>query len=209
MQFIKDLQWRYATKAMNGKAVDPQKIDNILEAVRLAPTSSGLQPFQVLVVKGSELKEKIKPIANNQSVITDCSHLLIFAAWADYTEERINSNFTNMHEVRGFSERWDNYRQFLIKTYVGRDAEANFTHAAHQAYIGFSFAIAAAAIEQVDSTPIEGFNPAALDELLELGKMGLKSVVLLPLGYRDTQNDWLLHMRKVRMPRENFIKELD
>lgn len=209
MQYIDDLNWRYATKAMNGVKINDSKIDNILEATILAPTSSGLQPFEVLVIKNSELKEKIKPVANNQSVITDCSHLLIFAAWDDYTEERINHAFKISTEIRGFNHDWDNYRKRLIDMYVGRDAKENFEHAARQAYIGFSFAIVAAALERVDCTPIEGFKPEAVDELLGLKEKGLRSVLLLPLGYRDENNDWLVNLKKVRKPKEDFIKELD
>lgn len=209
MSFIKDLNWRYATKAMNGLKVDDTKIDAILEATILAPTSSGLQPFEVLVIKNTELKEQIRPIANNQSVVTDCSHLLVFAAWEDYTEERINAAFEVSHAIRGFNQDWDNYRKRLLELYVGRDPKENFEHAARQAYIGFSFAIAAAAIERVDSTPIEGFSPEKLDELLSLKDRGLKSVLLLPLGYRDEKKDWLVDLKKVRKPEEDFIVELD
>ncbi|WP_417368006.1 nitroreductase family protein [Flavobacterium beibuense] len=209
MEFLEHLNWRYATKAMNGEKIADDKINRILEAVRLAPTSSGLQPFEVLVVKGEELKNKIMPVANNQTVIRDCSHLLIFAAWDNYTEERITETFKSMYAVRGFSEKWDEYRQFLIKSYVNRPAEVNYNHAAHQAYIAFSFAIAAAATEKVDATPIEGFNPAALDELLGLDKKGFKSVLLLPLGYRDEEKDWLLTMKKARKSKDELIKELD
>jgi nitroreductase/dihydropteridine reductase len=209
MQYINDLHWRYATKAMSGVKISDSKVDNILEATILAPTSSGLQPFEVLVIKNADLKEKIRPIANNQSVITDCSHLLIFAAWDDYSEERINHAFEVSTEIRGFNQDWDNYRKRLIELYVGRSAEENFEHAARQAYIGFSFAIAAAAFERVDSTPIEGFNPQAVDELLGLKEKGLRSVLLLPLGYRDENKDWLVNLKKVRKPKEDFIKELD
>ena len=104
MQYIDDFKWRYAAKAMNGEKVSDSIINNILEAIILAPTSSGLQQFEVLVIKNQELKEKIRPIANNQSVITDCSHLLVFAAWEDYTEERINHAFEVSTEIRGFNQ---------------------------------------------------------------------------------------------------------
>ena len=209
MQYIDDFKWRYAAKAMNGEKVSDSIINNILEAIILAPTSSGLQQFEVLIIKNQELKEKIRPIANNQSVITDCSHLLVFAAWEDYTEERINHAFKVSTEIRGFNQDWDNYRKRLLEMYVGRPAAENFEHTARQAYIGFSFAIAAAAAEKIDSTPIEGFSPEKLDELLELKKVGLKSVLLLPLGYRDENKDWLVNLEKVRKPKEDMIKELD
>jgi nitroreductase len=209
MQFLRHLNWRYATKAMNGKEVSADKIDTILESVILAPTSSGLQPYQVLVIKGKELKEKILPLANGQTVVTDCSHLLIFAAWDTYTEARVNRAFENMFEARGFNERWDGYRKYIIDLYVNRPAEENFVHTARQAYIGFGFAIAAAATEEVDATPMEGFDNDGLDALLGLREKGLRSVTLLPLGYRDVQTDWIVDMKKVRMPKDEFIIELD
>ena len=85
MELLDKLNWRYATKAMNGQKIPQEKINNIIEAISLAPTSSGLQPFEVYVVTNQEVKDKIKPIAWNQSVVSDCSHLLVFAAWDTYT----------------------------------------------------------------------------------------------------------------------------
>ena len=90
MELLDKLNWRYAAKAMNGEEVSQEKMDNIIEAASLAPTSSGLQPFEIIDITNPEVKAKIKTIAWNQSVITDCSHLLVFAAWDTYTEDRIN-----------------------------------------------------------------------------------------------------------------------
>ena len=210
MELLDKLNWRYATKAMNGQKIPQEKIDNIIEAISLAPTSSGLQPFEVFVITNQEVKDKIKPIAWNQSVVSDCSHLLVFAAWDTYTEERINKMFDLVNEVRGFkNEGWENYRQILLKGYPSRDPEINFNHAAKQAYIAFSQAITAAAFEQVDATPMEGFDANALDEILNLKEKGLRSCVLLPLGYRDTENDWLVNLKKVRKSREDLITEVE
>jgi nitroreductase len=210
MELLDKLNWRYAAKAMNGQKVPQQKIDNIIEAISLAPTSSGLQPFEVIVITNQELKEKIKPISWNQSVVTDCSHLMVFAAWDTYTEDRINKMFDLTNTVRGFkNEGWENYRQMLLGAYPQRDAEENFNHAAKQAYIAFSQAIAAAAFEEVDATPLEGFDPAALDEILGLKDKGLRSCVMLPIGYRDTENDWLVNLKKVRKPKSDLITEIN
>ena len=210
MELIDKLNWRYATKAMNRQVIPQEKINNIIEAISLAPTSSGLQPFEVYVITNQEVKDKIKPIAWNQSVVSDCSHLLVFAAWDTYSEERINKMFDLVNEVRGFkNEGWENYRQMLLKGYPPRDPEVNFNHAAKQAYIAFSQAIAAAAFEEVDATPMEGFDANALDEILNLREKGLRSCVLLPLGYRDTENDWLVNLKKVRKSREDLITEVE
>jgi nitroreductase len=209
MELLNALKWRYATKKMNGQAVSQDNVNAILEAVHLAPSSSGLQPFEIIVVTSSELKEKIKPIANNQSQITDCSHLLIFAAWDNYTKERINEVFARTVSERGVPvDSMDDYKNMLTSRYSSFSAEQNFTHAAYQAYIGFGIAIAAAAELKVDSTPIGGFDNAALDNLLNLEEKGLRSVILLPLGYRDTENDWLVNLKKVRTPKARFITEL-
>ncbi len=210
MELLEKLNWRYAAKAMNGQTVPQEKIDNIIEAISLAPTSSGLQPFEVLVITNQELKEKIKPISWNQSMITDCSHLLVFAAWDTYTADRINKQFDLTNTVRGFkNEGWENYRQMLLGNYPQKDAEENFIHTAKQAYIAFSLAIVAAAFEEVDCTPIEGFNPDALDEILGLREKGLRSCLMLPLGYRDAEKDWLVNLKKVRKSRKDLITEID
>ncbi len=188
------------------KAVPPEKVEQILEAIRLAASSSGLQPYEVLVITNKEVREKIKPIANGQSQITDCSHLLVFAAWDTYTAKRINDAFDMTEKIRNFtSESGTAYRQMLLKVYPARDAEINFTHAAKQVYIGLGTALIAAAYEEVDSTPMEGFDPQALDTILNLKEKGLRSVVLLPLGYRKADEDWLLNLKKVRRAKENFI----
>tara|TARA_R110002072_G_scaffold302779_1_gene488633 strand:+ start:1588 stop:2220 length:633 start_codon:yes stop_codon:yes gene_type:complete len=210
MELLDKLNWRYATKAMNGQKIPQEKIDNIIEAISLAPTSSGLQPFEVVMVTNQEVKDKIKPVAWNQSVVSDCSHLLVFAAWDTYTEDRINKMFDHVNDVRGFkNEGWENYRQMLLSNYPQRDPEVNFDHAVKQAYIAFSQAITAAAFEEVDATPMEGFDPAAVDELLGLREKGLKSCVLLPLGYRDAENDWLVNLKKIRKSKDDLITVID
>ncbi|PQJ81882.1 NAD(P)H-dependent oxidoreductase [Polaribacter glomeratus] len=210
MELLDKLNWRYAAKAMNGKKVSEDKIERILEAARLAPTSSGLQPFEIFVIKNQAIKEEIKPVAWNQSVITDCSHLLVFAAWDTYTEDRINHMFDLTNEIRGFkNEGWENYRQMLLGSYPQKDAEENFNHAAKQAYIAFSQAIIAAAYEGVDTTPLEGFDANAVDKILGLREKGLRSAVLLPIGYRQEDKDWLVNLVKVRKPMAELVTVIE
>jgi nitroreductase len=209
MSILENLNWRYATKKMNGTPVPQDKVDYILEAARLAPSSSGLQPFEIIVISNKELLEKVKGVANGQTQITDCSHLLVFAAWDTYTEERINEVFKRTNAERGLPDSaTDGYRNMLNGSYPNRPAEVNYNHAAKQAYISLGIAMAAAAELKVDATPMEGFNYPALDELLELKAKGLKSAVILPLGYRDEANDWLVKLKKVRTPKERFITEI-
>jgi nitroreductase/dihydropteridine reductase len=204
------LQWRYATKKMDpAKQVPADKVDRIVEAARLAPTSSGLQPFEIIVVTDPAVRAKIQAIAWNQAQITDGSHLMVFAAWDNYTVERINAMFDMTNDQRGFvNEGWENYRKMILSLYPGRDAQVNFEHAARQAYIGLGSALIAAAFEDVDSTPMEGFDPKALDEILGLSARGLRSVVILPLGYRAEEGDWLVNLKKVRRPLDQFVTQV-
>lgn len=196
MELLDKLNWRYAAKAMTGEKVPQNKIDRIIEAARLAPTSSGLQPFEIFVITNPDVKAEIKPIAWNQSVITDCSHF--------------NKMFDLTNDIRGFkNEGWENYRQMLLGMYPQKPAEENFNHAAKQAYIAFSQAITAAAFEEVDATPVEGFDPDAVDAILKLKEKGLRSAVLLPIGYRDTENDWLVNLVKVRKSTADLVTVID
>ncbi|MBU2913250.1 NAD(P)H-dependent oxidoreductase [Reichenbachiella agariperforans] len=209
MSLIEDLQWRYATKKMNGNTVPQEKLDYILEAARLAPSSSGLQPYQVFVISNKALQEKIKTVAWDQSQIIDASHVLVFAAWDGYTEEKIKSVFDKTLDERGLPhETMDDYRKNIWGLYEPLGQAWQAQHAAKQAYISFGLAIAAAAEQKVDATPMEGFLPPKVDELLELDKLGLKSALILALGYRDEENDWLVNMKKVRTAKEDFVTEL-
>ncbi|TCD00573.1 NAD(P)H-dependent oxidoreductase [Pedobacter frigidisoli] len=208
MSLIDALKWRYAVKKMNGQPVEQEKVDKIIEAALLAPTSSGLQPFKVIVVTNQELKEKIAPIAYGQTQVIDSSHVLIFAAQDNYTEEGIDAVFNRMNTERGLPlDATDAYKTQLKGMILTKSAEENFNHAARQAYIAFGIAIAEAALLKVDTTPMEGFNGPALDELLGLDKKGLKSVTLLPLGNRDEAGDWLVNLKKVRTPLNEFVIE--
>nr|WP_315252582.1 nitroreductase family protein [uncultured Flavobacterium sp.] len=209
MKLIEALNWRYATKKMNGQTVPQEKLDYILEATRLSPSSSGLQPYEIFVISNPELLETIKPFAWNQSQITECSHLLVFAAWDGYSLERITKVFDRTIAERGLpADTMDAYKERLWGMYEPLSQEWHANHAARQAYIALGVAMVAAAEQQVDATPMEGFSADELDKLLGLKELGLKSAVILPLGYRDTANDWLVNMKKVRTPKETFITEI-
>ncbi|PAW94397.1 NAD(P)H-dependent oxidoreductase [Mucilaginibacter sp. MD40] len=208
MSLIDDLKWRYATKKYDPtKKVSQKDVDKIIEAARLAPTSSGLQQFRVLVVSNQDIKEKLAPSSLNPEVMVDCSHVLVFAAWDRYTAERIDTIYDRITDERDLPRgRFSSYTDKIKNLYLNETAEENFVHTARQSYIAFAMAIAQAAELKVDSTPAEGFNNALVDELLNLKQKGLKSVTLLYLGYRD-ENDWLASMKKVRNPVEEFVIE--
>ena len=207
---LEHLDWRYATKKMDpAKAVPQEKVEAIVEAIRLAPTSSGTQPFELIVVTNPEVRQQISEAANGQTPITDGSHLLVFAAWDNYTEARIDEVAELNVQARGDLPLIGQYYGNLKDNYLPRDAETNYAHAARQAYIAVGFGLIAAAEQEVDSTPMEGFDPAAVDEILGLKERGLRSVVLLPLGYRDPTGDWLLPMAKVRKARDTMVTFVD
>lgn len=210
MSIIPALQWRYATKKMNGEKVSQQKINNIIESARLAPTSSGLQPFEMIVISNQSLKEKIKTVAYNQSQITDCSHLIVFAAWDHYSVERINHYFDHYEKERelpkGFS---DGYKNGVTKQLTSMSLERQFEHAARQVYIALGMALTEAGALQVDSIPMEGFINHELDKLLNLDEKELKSVVILPVGYRDAENDWQAELKKVRKTVDDMVTFID
>ncbi|MDB5261482.1 MAG: nitroreductase [Adhaeribacter sp.] len=209
MNLIQALNWRYAAKRMNGQKVSQAKIDNILEATRLSASSMGLQPYSILVVEDENRRKEIQKVAYNQPQIVEASHLLIFAAWDNITEAQINEYINNTIETRGVTpESLADFKNSLLNIANGNTPEQNYQWAARQAYIAFGTAIAAAATEEVDATPMEGFNAAALDELLNLKEKGLRSVTLLPLGYRDAEKDWLVSQKKVRREKADLFLEV-
>ena len=204
------LNWRYATKKMDATRIVPQeKVERILEAANLAPTSSGLQPFEIIVVTNPEVKARLRAVAFDQAQVTDGSHVLVFAAWDNYTTARIDAVIEQTHAERGTPMATLNaYYDGLKAQYLPRDAELNYQHAARQAYIAFGVALTAAAFEEVDSTPMEGFDPAQVDEILGLREKGLRSVTLMPLGYRAAEGDWLRGAKKVRKPMNELVTEV-
>jgi nitroreductase len=207
MSLIENLKWRHAVKAYDStKKVSEEDLNKILEASRLAPTSSGLQPFRVILVENQELREKLVPGALNPEVMRDCSHVLVFAAWDSYSAEKIDKVYDYHTEVRGLPRgRFSSYTDQLKVIYGAQTAEENFAHTARQTYIALGLAMAQAAELKIDSTPAEGFSTEVVDEVLGLKELGLKSVTLLYLGYRDAENDWLSNMKKVRIPMEEFV----
>jgi len=207
MNLIEDLKWRHAVKAYDPtKKVSEEDIDKIVEAARLAPTSSGLQPFHLLVVRDQAIKEQLVAGALNPDCMRDCSHVLIFAAWDRYTEERIDEIYDLTTDERGLPRgRFSAYTDKIKGIYLNETAEENHAHIARQTYIALGMALAQAAQLRIDTTPIEGFDNALVDEVLDLKAKGLKSVSLIYVGYADAEKDWLGTMKKVRQPKEEFV----
>ena len=206
MSLIEDLHWRHAVKAYDPtKKLSQEDLMKIVEAARLAPTSSGLQQFRLIVVGDQDLKEKMVAGALNPDCMRECSHVIVFAAWDEYTPERIDAIYYLTTDERGLVRgRFKRYTDMLKEKFGEMDKEEQYQHAANQAYIALGMALAQAAELRIDSTPIGGFDPKLVDELLDLPSKGLRSVCLLYLGYADPERDWMGQMKKVRNSMEEF-----
>lgn len=209
MSLIENLNWRHAVKAYDpNKKVSEEDIDKIIEAARLAPTSSGLQPFQMIVVRDQEIKNKLAEGALNPDCMRDCSHVLILAAWDNYTAERIDTVYDFTTDERGLPRgRFESYTNKLKEIYLNQPNELNFAHTARQTYIALGLALAQAAELKVDTTPAEGFSNEIVDQVLNLKEHGLKSVSLIYVGYANPEADWIGSMKKVRVPKDEFVIE--
>jgi nitroreductase len=208
MSIISALHWRYAAKRMNGMKIPKIKLDIILDAISLAPSSFGLQPYSVLVVENKEMLEKIKPLAMNQPQITEASSLLVFATWDKLTKEKINLYIEEMAEQRNVDvDSLKEVKQIIEAQLSNNDAD-NFIWSSKQTYIALGIALFAAAEAEIDSTPMEGFDKEKLDDLLNLKELGLKSSVLMTLGYRDIKTDYLVNLKKVRRDKEKLFIQI-
>ncbi|PSK89246.1 NAD(P)H-dependent oxidoreductase [Taibaiella chishuiensis] len=206
MELIEKLNWRYAAKRMNGKKIPAEKLDHILEAIRLSASSAGLQPYKVLVISDAATKEKLKAVAYNQPQITEASEVLVFAAWDKVNEQHIDDYMAYIASERGVSlESLDAFKANFGKI-LSRPAEEQFAWTSRQTYIALGTGLIAAAVEEIDATPMEGFDNAAVDELLGLQQKGLKSVSILTLGYRDDEQDWLAPLKKVRRTKAELFE---
>lgn len=211
MALLDDLKWRHAVKAYDpNKKLDKAVVEQIVEAARLAPTSSGLQQFRLIVVGNQEFKEKMVAGALNPDCMRECSHVIVFAAWDEYTPERIDAIYDKTTDERGLVRgRFKRYTDMLKENFGKMSKEEQFQHAANQSFIALGLALAQAAELKIDSTPIGGFDPKLVDELLDLPAKGLRSVSLLYLGYADDERDWLGKMKKVRNSMEEFATFID
>ena len=206
MDILKALNWRYATKRMNGEKIPQQKLDIILESIRLSASSAGLQPYRVIVIESEEMKKKISEKACQQPQVLEGSHLLVFAPWKTFGSAHVDEYITRMADIREVpAETFAQFSDVIKGSIAARTPEQNAEWAARQAYIALGFGLVAAAAENVDATPMEGFNAAAMDEVLGLNEQGLQSVTLLALGYRDEEKDFLVNAKKVRQPARDFF----
>ena len=206
MKLLDALKWRYAVKKMNGTKIPAEKLDNILEATRLAPSAFGLTPYSIIVVEDEETRKKLQPAFYNQSQVVDGSAVIVFATWTSVTEKEVGEYMTDIAEQRGVAvETLNDFAGYINGSLKNLTPEQASIWAAKQAYLALGFGLVAAAAEEVDATPMEGFMPDAVDEVLGLKALGLHAAVAMTLGYRDAANDYLVNAKKVRRVNEKLI----
>jgi nitroreductase len=203
---IKKLEWRYATKEFDRvKKVSDEDMHVLLEAARLAPSSYGLQPWKFIVVENSELREKLKEAAWNQGQITDASHLVVLCRLSVLDEAHVQRYVEKTAEVRSVAlEDLSGFKNMMIGDIQNRSKEGLEQWMAKQVYIALGFMLHTAAQMQIDTCPMEGFDPKRFDEILELDKMGLNSVVLCAIGYRK-HSDSFAQAKKARFHKDEVV----
>lgn len=207
MQLLEQLKWRYSAKRMNGTEVSSDKIRGILDAIVLAPSSMGLQPFQVLVIENPKIKEEIFQNACGQPQILECSHLLVFCGWTTVQPHQIDQYMEAISQARNIPvSQLEDFKKSIQKFTDGMSTSEVKEWSARQSYLALGTAIDAAALSHVDATPMEGFNSQALDVILDLPQRHLHSSVLLALGYRDEQKDEFATAPKVRRDFEDIFE---
>jgi len=206
MSLLDSLKWRYAVKRMNGNKIPEATMNTILEATKLAPSSFGLTPYNIIVIEDEETRKKLQPHFYNQPQVGESSALVIFATWNSITEKEVAAYMQEIAEERGVPvESLNDFAGYINGSIKNLTAEQLQIWAAKQTYIALGFALVAAATEEIDATPMEGFKPDAVDEALGLKELGLHSAVALTLGYRDAANDYLSGAKKVRRASEKLI----
>jgi len=209
MSLVDSLNWRYATKRMNGEKISDTDLENILEATRLSASSLGLQPYTILVISNPEVRERLKAAGYNQPQIVESSHLLVFAAWDGISKDQVDGYIRNVAEVRGVKvDALQGFSDMINGKVSSLTKEEQQEWAARQVYIALGTALAAAAELRIDATPMEGFSTEKFDEILELKEKGLKSVVMMAIGYRSSE-DALAGAIKVRRQKEALFSFVD
>ena len=203
---LDNLNWRYATKKFDAtKKISSEDLNTLKEAVRLAASSYGLQPYKIVIVENPEIREQLKAAAYGQTQITDSSQLFIFANDLNAGPESVAAYIQNISETRGIpTEALGGFADMMNGVISNLSQDAKNIWTAKQTYIALGTLLAAAAELKIDATPMEGFNPAAFNEILGFDKLGLNASVIATVGYRHTEDD-TQHYKKVRKSHEELF----
>lgn len=208
MGIISDLTWRYATKRYLNKPISADDLNIIIDSIALAPTSLGLQAFEILVLdRNSSLRPKLIDACSKQPQITEASHLILFNAWKSVSQEDIDSYMGRISSTRNTPlENLEGFKS-NIHRYTGSKNHAEiFAWSCMQTYIALGIAMVAAANLKIDSTPMEGFNREAVDAIINPNNDKLSCAVILALGYRNSELDKLSSLPKVRKSKDELVK---
>ncbi len=209
MELIRHLQWRYAVKQYSNELVSEEKIDQIIQAINLSASSCGIQPYRLFVITNPEMRQKLS-MGSFNAQIQASSHLLVFAALNEITSEYITAYIAMMEQQRSLEHgALHLLRDTLISHFSTRTAAQNAIWSDKQAYTALGTALIAAAELKVDATPMEGFDPKVFDDVIGLSEKGLHASVIISLGYRDSSNDYLASMPKVRLPINEFSSRVN
>lgn len=200
-----DLNWRYATKGFDTNVtIEDSDIKELVEAVRLAPTSYGLQPFKIIVISDQETKSKLRAASYDQAQISDCSHLFVFCVNKDLSDKQVDHYVNLISEIREITkESLSAYKERMVGFVNGMEAEGKLDWAKRQAYLALGFLLYACAEKKIDACPMEGFVADSYDEILDLKRQGLTTSVLATVGYRSKE-DKGQYAAKVRKPETQF-----
>ncbi len=206
---IKQLQWRYATKKFNeDKMLSEEKLNILKQAFNLTATSYGLQTIKMLVVEDKTLRAKLVEHSYNQRQVVDASHLLVICIQENIVNADVDNYYENIKNIR---ETPDNilkpYREGLLEMVSKMSIQERQLWSTKQAYIALGNLMTVCAIEAIDACPMEGFVPSKYDDILKLSSKGLKSVLLLPVGYR-AKDDMFSEFKKVRQPINEAVIEI-
>lgn len=209
MESVKALRWRYATKKFDSeKLLTAEKIEVLKRAFNLTATSYGLQPLKLLVVQNKELQQKLMEASYNQKQVGTASHVLVIGIEKEIGKSFIEKYFKYVKDIRNTPDDILNpFRDYLIGDFQKKPIEEIRTWATHQAYLVLGTLLTVCAVEEIDSCPMEGFEPEKYDEILGLDKFNLQSVLVLPVGYR-AQDDFFADLKKVRRPLEETVIEI-
>lgn len=209
MNLKKILNWRYSTKKFDKtKPLTDKQVNKVLELTGLSASSYGMQPFKMVVIKNQELKQQLVASSYGQTNIADSSYLIVFAARTDIDKDFVDNYIEHIAEQRNVTiESQASFKKMLVNYINNKENDAIFTWASQQIYIALGTFLIACASEQIDACPIGGFIPEQYDDILELEKHNLKSVVVGVMGYRH-EEDKYQHKAKVRKPLNEMVLEL-
>jgi nitroreductase len=204
--FLENQNWRYATKKFDAsKKISTADLNTLKEAIRLSASSYGLQPYKVLIVENPELRAKLVSASYGQTQVADASHLLVFANELNFGAAGIDQLANNISATRGLPlEAIQGYVDYMKGNITGLPEEVRNIWSAKQTYLALGNLLNAAAELKIDVTPMEGFVPAQVNEILGLDKLGLNATLLAPIGYRHTEDD-TQHYKKVRKSNEELF----